>query len=414
MGGTSTDVCRVASRDGAELVYETETAGVRIRAPMLAIHTVAAGGGSICRYDGQRFVVGPQSAGAEPGPLCYGRPDARDLTVTDVNLALGRVVGDHFPFPLDAARVRAALVEVGETAGTSRSPEEIAAGFFEVANAHMAEAIKTISVARGHDVRAHTLVLFGGAAGQHGCAVARRLGMRRALVHPLAGVLSAFGMGAAELGWHGERDAGRIPLDADAVVACEPVLASLSDEGRHALQAEGAEPGTIRVSRRLELRYRGTETGIPVDHGEVAAMREAFENAHRARFGYARPAHGVEVVNVRVSVTGGDRRLSEPKVAEADEPTPLRRQTLWLAPPGFPERVEAVDVPVFERAAIGAGGRVEGPALVLDATGCIVVEPDFGLSLDDRGRAWIERTVEEASTESVSYTHLTLPTIYSV
>ena len=401
MGGTSTDVCRVASRDGAELVYETETAGVRIRAPMLAIHTVAAGGGSICRYDGQRFVVGPQSAGAEPGPLCYGRPDARDLTVTDVNLALGRVVGDHFPFPLDAARVRAALVEVGETAGTSRSPEEIAAGFFEVANAHMAEAIKTISVARGHDVRAHTLVLFGGAAGQHGCAVARRLGMRRALVHPLAGVLSAFGMGAAELGWHGERDAGRIPLDADAVVACEPVLASLSDEGRHALQAEGAEPGTIRVSRRLELRYRGTETGIPVDHGEVAAMREAFENAHRARFGYARPAHGVEVVNVRVSVTGGDRRLSEPKVAEADEPTPLRRQTLWLAPPGFPERVEAVDVPVFERAAIGAGGRVEGPALVLDATGCIVVEPDFGLSLDDRGRAWIERTVEEASTESV-------------
>lgn len=397
MGGTSTDVCRVAEGEGAELVYETETAGVRIRAPMLAIHTVAAGGGSICRFDGQRFVVGPESAGAEPGPLCYGRDDARDLTVTDVNLALGRVVGDHFPFPLDETRVRSALREVAFQAGTDRSAEQVAAGFFEVANLHMAEAIKSISVARGHDVRAHTLVLFGGAAGQHGCAIARRLGMRRALVHPLAGVLSALGMGAAELGWHGERDVGRIRLDDDAVAACEPVLASLCEEGRRALVDEGASAETVRIQRRIELRYRGTETSIAVDCSDADTMRGAFEVAHRARFGYARPAHVVEVVNARVSVTGGDRTLTEPKVKAASEPVPRRRQRLWLSPPGFPEQVEALEVPIFERDAIGANGRVDGPALVLDATGCIVVEPDFALSLDDHGRAWLERFVDEAS-----------------
>lgn len=394
MGGTSTDVCRVASGQGSEIVYETETAGVRIRAPMLAIHTVAAGGGSICRFDGQRFVVGPESAGADPGPLCYGRPDAQELTVTDVNLALGRVVGDHFPLSLDETKVRAALADVAHQAALDRSPEQVAAGFFEVANQHMAEAIKAISVARGHDVRGHTLVLFGGAAGQHGCAIARRLGMRRVLVHPFAGVLSAYGMGAAALGWHGERDMGRVPLDETSAAACLPVLSSLSDEGRRALADEGAPADTVHVRRRVELRYRGTETGIAVDHDEVDAMLEAFERAHHARFGYARPGHVVELVNARVRVTGGERDLIEPRVAIADDPQPSRRGRLWLAPPGAPERVEALDVPIFERATLGAEGLVEGPALVLDATGCIVVEPDFILRLDDRGRAWLERAAD--------------------
>ena len=397
MGGTSTDVCRVSSAEGSELSYETETAGVRIRAPMLVIHTVAAGGGSICRFDGQRFVVGPESAGAEPGPLCYGREEATELTVTDVNLALGRVVGDRFPFPLDVSRVRAALEGVAREAGLERTAVQVAAGFFEVANQHMAEAIKTISVARGHDVRKHTLVLFGGAAGQHGCAIARRLGMRRALVHPLAGVLSAFGMGAAELGWHGERDVGRVALDDASAAACRPVLDALADDGRRALAEQGAAPASVRVQHRLELRYRGTETGIAVDYADARSMREAFEAVHQARFGYQRPRHVVEVVNARVHVTGGERALAEAVVGPEDEPVALRRSTLWLAPPGMPEQVAAHDVPVFERASLGAGGRVEGPALVLDDTGCVVVEPDFSLTLDDRGRAWLERRGDDVS-----------------
>ncbi|HZO13069.1 MAG TPA: hydantoinase/oxoprolinase family protein, partial [Polyangiaceae bacterium] len=238
MGGTSTDVCRLA--DGrAEQTHETETAGVRIRAPMLAVHTVAAGGGSICRFDGQRLLVGPESAGADPGPLCYGRPEARALTLTDVNVALGRVLSDRFPFELEEQRLRAALADIARESGLSA--EQVAAGFFEVANARMAEAIKQISVARGYDVRRHALVLFGGAAGQHGCAVARALGMRTIVVHPYAGVLSAWGMGLADVSWYGSEDAGRVPLSAEELARLSGIAGVLEHRGRDHLRVEGID-----------------------------------------------------------------------------------------------------------------------------------------------------------------------------
>jgi 5-oxoprolinase (ATP-hydrolysing) len=234
MGGTSTDVSCYHGQ--FEHDYETVVAGVRLRAPMMAIHTVAAGGGSLCRYNGFRLTVGPDSAGATPGPLCYGHPDARELAITDINLALGRVVGDRFPFALARERVDDALARLCDQLGAhghAYTPEELAAGFFDIANASMAEAIRQVSVARGRDVRDYALVVFGGAGGQHACALARQLGIRTLIFDRFAGVLSAYGMGLADVTWHGEADAGRIDLDQvnEQASHVAPALARLMAQG---------------------------------------------------------------------------------------------------------------------------------------------------------------------------------------
>jgi 5-oxoprolinase (ATP-hydrolysing) len=369
MGGTSTDVCRIEGGRAA-WIYESETAGVRIRSPMLAVHTVAAGGGSICRFDGERFQVGPESAGARPGPLCYGHPDARELTLTDVNLALGRVVSERFPFPLDAERVDRALVGVGGLSGAAA-----AAGFFEVACERMAGAIEQISVQRGYDARGHTLMLFGGAAGQHGCAIARRLGIRELVAHPLAGVLSAYGMGLAEMGWHGEVDGGRVSIDAATSLA--PALDALEATGRRALD----EVATAR--RSLDLRYQGSDTSIPIELDEVERMRAGFAAAHRRLFGYDRPGHPIVIAAGRVALVGGARALHEPRLAAAQgDAQPASRTRLWHDG-GW------IETPVFERRALLAGHHLVGPAIVADDTGTIVVEPGFTLEVDDGARLWL-------------------------
>ena len=389
MGGTSTDVSRVAA--APEWTYETETAGVRIRAPMLAVHTVAAGGGSICRFDGQRFLVGPESAGADPGPLCYGRSDAEALTVTDVNLALGRVVGDRFPLTLDAAAVSEALAAVAERAGMGGQPERAAAGFFEVACQHMAEAIKQISVAKGYDIRRHTLMLFGGAAGQHGCAVARKLGVRRLLVHPYAGVLSAYGMGLADLGWHGEKDAGRRALTEDVLGHVARLLDDLEQSGRDHLRGEGVSEDRIEVERLIELRYRGTETALPLTvTGPLVAtaLRDRFDEAHERQFGYRRSGHATEVVNVRVHARGRPQAVQWPTPPGGKSPAAGRRQgRLWIDGAFEP-------VPIHDRAQLSAGQRFAGPALVVEDTGTIVVERDFELSVDDVGCIWLDAVAQ--------------------
>ncbi|HMR10736.1 MAG TPA: hydantoinase/oxoprolinase family protein, partial [Polyangiaceae bacterium] len=205
MGGTSTDVSRYAG--DLETDFETEVAGIAIRAPMLRIETVAAGGGSLCWVDAGRLRVGPQSAGATPGPLCYGAPEADALTVTDVNLLLGRLVPDRFPLPLNAARAEGWLTQARPSLQSAGSIYDLAEGFFHVANANMAEAVRRVSALRGHDPRDHSLVVFGGSGGQHACALARRLGIKRVVFHPWAGVLSAYGLGLAELSAHAESDA---------------------------------------------------------------------------------------------------------------------------------------------------------------------------------------------------------------
>ncbi len=400
MGGTSTDVSRF---DGEfERVYETETAGVRIRSPMMAIHTVAAGGGSICRYDGYRFTVGPESAGAEPGPLCYGHPDARELTVTDVNLCLGRILPDRFPFPLDGGRVERALSGLAarlRAQGHVRSDEEIAAGFFEIANANMTEAIRQVSVARGYDVRDYALVVFGGAGGQHACALARRLGVRRILFHPYAGVLSAYGMGLAEVSWDGEADVGRRPLEADLLAEIEPILAELGERGHAVLRAEGFSSARIETRRRLDLRYRGTETALTLalpPEADHAWLENEFEALHTLRFGYARPGHVIEAVVGRVEVVGDHPRPEErplPQSGRAERPSRTTRL--------FTDGAFAEHVPVLRREDLVPGEELLGPALVLEATGTIVVDRGFRLTLDAFGRVLLEDREGRAQTEAV-------------
>jgi len=302
MGGTSTDVSLVVDGE-TDRSFETALAGVRVRAPMLHIHSVASGGGSLCRFDGFRLTVGPESAGADPGPLCYGRDSARELALTDVNFFLGRLRAERFPIPLQRAPVSRAIEALAaalRAAKLPRSPDEIAAGFIEIANANMAQAIREISVGRGVDPRGFALVGFGGAAGQHVCAVARRLGIRSVLLHPLAGLLSAYGIGVAELAWERQRDVGRVALESGgrAPQSCLAALAELEAEARAALAAEGGAPP--RVERFLDLRYRGAETALAVAAPAGGDWLSAFAEAHRARFGYVRPQRAVEVVNARI------------------------------------------------------------------------------------------------------------------
>jgi 5-oxoprolinase (ATP-hydrolysing) len=387
MGGTSTDVSRY---DGDyERVYETTTAGVRVRAPMMAIHTVAAGGGSICRYDGFRFTVGPESAGADPGPVGYGlrdadgNPKADALTVTDLNLALGRLPADRFPFPLELEAVRARLAALAERVtadGTPMTPESVAEGYLAIADANMAQAIREVSVARGVDVRDHPLVVFGGAGGQHACAVARRLGVRTILLHPLAGVLSALGMGLADTAWNGEAPGGFAELTAAlAAGSLTPAFQRLEAEGRRAIRAQGYRGDRVAVTRRLDLRYRGTEAPLTVAEPADGDWLAAFTALHARRFGHTRADCPVEVAQVRVEVTGRTEPPVLPPPEAAPDTAPLRTAPVWF------DGARVPDVPVHAREALGPGARLEGPALVLEDTGTVVVAPGFDARVDENG-----------------------------
>ncbi len=406
MGGTSTDVSLIEG-ERLDRAFESEVGGVRVKAPMIRIHTVAAGGGSLCRFDGIRLTVGPESAGSDPGPLCYdlravdGSPKARELTLTDVNLALGRVVPDRFPFALARAPVDRALAELRRRlsdAGFDRSLDEIAAGFFEIANASMAQAIIEVSVERGADPRDHVLVGFGGAGGQHVCALATRLGIQEILLHPYAGLLSAYGIGIAPLSWDGQRDGLARPLP-EAGPLPESTLrewAELEAEGLAVLSGEvtpgdreGATSGTFMIERSLDLGYAGTDTSLPVvepdgssSGGDASmAFRNAFESEHRARFGYAREGREIEIKTLRLRVSGDEGESIE--IAEAappgsGPPQPMRRENAWFPGPG------RVPAPVYSREALRVGDRVAGPALILESTGTVVVDPGFELEVDSR------------------------------
>ena len=326
MGGTSTDV---AHFDGEfERAFETEVAGVRMRAPMLKIHTVAAGGGSVLSFDGARFRVGPDSAGADPGPACYRR--GGPLAVTDANLMTGKLIPDFFPKvfgprgdePIDEKIVRERFAALALGIGDGRSAEAVADGFLAIAVAKMAEAIKTISVARGYDVTRYALNCFGGAGGQHACDVADALAITTVLIHPLSSLLSAYGMGLADI--TAQRAQGvEEPLDAGALAGIGLIADSLADAAVAEVEGQGVARETIKVRRRAQLRYAGSDTTIEVPLATPAAMRRAFERAHKSRFGFIDRAKAIAIEAVSAEAVGGAARLAE-RIRRAQPGRPVR------------------------------------------------------------------------------------------
>ncbi|NNC73751.1 MAG: 5-oxoprolinase, partial [Sphingomonadaceae bacterium] len=320
MGGTSTDVSHYAGN--YERTNESVVAGVRIRAPMLQIHTVAAGGGSICHFEGGRFRVGPDSAGAVPGPACYRR--GGPLTVTDCNVALGKIDPEHFPHvfgpagdqPINVEVVREKLEtladQIAETTGQRRSIEDIAEGFIRIAVDNMANAIKKISIARGYDVSRYTLQCFGGAGGQHACLVADALGIERVMIHPFAGVLSAYGMGLADRTAMRQATFGK-PLGEDFTGP----MAALADEAEQALLDQGVEGEQITINQHAALRYGGSDSTLEIELADTVEMRTAFEELHKSRFGYASPDTEVIVETLIAEAVG----KSSPRAAGGGGPS---------------------------------------------------------------------------------------------
>jgi 5-oxoprolinase (ATP-hydrolysing) len=406
MGGTSTDVSHYAG--DFERTYDAVVAGVRMRAPMMHIHTVAAGGGSICAFDGARFRVGPQSAGAVPGPACYRR--GGPLTVTDCNVMLGKIQPSAFPHvfgpnsdqPLDADVVKqkfqALADEVAAALGRRQRPEEIAEGFLTIAVDNMANAIKQISVQRGYDATQYVLACFGGAAGQHACLVADALGVTKVMVHPLAGVLSAYGMGLADL-----RVMREATVEAVLNVAGEAALTAQAErlelEARGALSVQGVPVASVEAYRRASLKYQGTDTALSVAFGSAATMRQAFEAAHLQRFGFVAPERAavVEAIAVEV-VAGASETASAAPLATADAraapPTPIAQATAWMGGAARP-------TPLFARATLGVGVQIVGPAIVADASATTVVEPGWTATVDALGDLILERTEPRSSASAV-------------
>ena len=399
MGGTSTDVALYAG--SFERSFETEVAGVRLRAPMMAINTVAAGGGSVLHFDGARFRVGPDSAGADPGPACYrnGGP----LTVTDANVCVGKIQPAHFPAifgpagdaPLDAATVaekfRALAAEIGRATGTRPDPRDVAEGFLRIAVANMANAIKQVSVQKGHDATGFALQCFGGAGGQHACLVADELGMTSVFIHPYAGVLSAYGMGLADQTVMREQ-AVELHLTAQAMHDLHALADRLATEAVGALRAQGADLSRLAVVRLLHVRYAGTEAALPVALGPVEAVTAAFTAAHRARFGFATPGRELVVEAVAVEATSAGETVTEAMIPARDggAPAPVDRVEIWSG-----GRAHAA--PVFERTALLAGDVIAGPALIREANATTVVEPGWRAEVTPRDHMLLRRTAPRAA-----------------
>ena len=403
MGGTSTDVSHYAGE--FERQYETEVAGVRMRAPMLSIHTVAAGGGSILAFDGRRYRVGPDSAGADPGPACYRR--GGPLTVTDANVMLGRVQPGSFPRvfgpggdqPLDAGlvatRFDALARRIEQATGDQRDAAEVAAGFLDIAVANMANAIKKISVQRGYDITRYVLATFGGAGGQHACAVADALGMTEVLIHPLAGVLSAYGMGLASVTAMREI-AVEAELSDGLLARLDQLAGELEAAARDELAGEdgggpgGGGPGgggpaePVHSIRRAHLRYQGTDTSLPVPVGGLSSMMEAFEAAYRQRFSFLTRDKPVIVEAVSVEVTQGHNDPLAPITGETREPPPAAQVRMFTGG-------DWAEVELLPRRALRPGRVVHGPALITEDFATTVLEPGWQAAVTARGDLLLTR-----------------------
>ena len=411
MGGTSTDVSHF---DGEyERAFETEVAGVRMRAPMMLIHTVAAGGGSILHFDGARFRVGPDSAGANPGPKCYRR--GGPLAVTDANVMVGKLIPDFFPrifgaqqnLPLDADAVRAAFAQLAREIGDGRSAEDVADGFIRIAVENMANAIKKISLQRGYDVTRYALNCFGGAGGQHACLVADALGMTKVLIHPFSSLLSAYGMGLADI--RATRQQAVEETFGDAVLASIATVAGrLGEDARSEVIGQGVAPEAVTVHARAHIRYAGTDMALvvpaySVTPGEprssgspppaasvmtLAKMKSAFETAHKSRFGFIDESKEMVVEAVSVEAIGGGAKFTEPVLPTTGESlaSPTRRTKFY-------SRGQWHEATVYTRAQLSPGQAVDGPAIVVEPHQTIVVEDGWRASITAKNHLVLERAV---------------------
>jgi 5-oxoprolinase (ATP-hydrolysing) len=402
MGGTSTDVTHYAGE--YERAFVTEVAGVRLRAPMMRIHTVAAGGGSICSFDGARFRVGPESAGANPGPACYRR--GGPLTVTDCNVMVGKIDPALFPavfgpsgkLPLDGAIVRAKLAglarEIAAGTGHVRTPEQVAEGFLQIAVDNMAHAIKHISVERGYDVTEYTLCCFGGAGGQHACAVADALGMKRVFIHPFAGVLSAYGMGLAEVRTLRQEAVESMLSDA-ALRAVGPLLARLAETARAELVAQGIAAEKVELRRTLHLKYDGTDTTLELPlppegkDASIAALVAEFERRYREQYGFLMPGKPLVIEAAGVEAIGATAKAADAAPVFAPRPSglaPVKRNRVF-------NHGTWHEAPVYVRSDLRPGDRIAGPAVIAEQNATTVIEPGWAAALTARDDLVLERIV---------------------
>jgi 5-oxoprolinase (ATP-hydrolysing) len=392
MGGTSTDVSHYAG--DYERGLETEIAGVRLRVPMLRVNTVAAGGGSICYFDGARLRVGPRSAGASPGPACYRR--GGPLTITDANLLLGKIQPRFFPEvfgpngdePLDAdivtTKFAALALEIGHATGRTFTARDIAEGFVKIAVENMANAIKQISIQRGYDVTGYTLCCFGGAGGQHACQVADALGMKRVLIHPLAGVLSAYGIGHADLRAFREQTI-EANLSAALLPALDAALGRLARDATDEIVSQGVAVGDVATHRTLHIKYEGTDSSLAVPYGQIAMIRADFENAHRLRYGFVADGKPLVVETVAVEAIGAGERVDETEAGRPEmRSTPLTTVKIFT---GGQEHA----TPLFDRETLSTDRAIPGPAILREAVATTVIEPGWQGRLDARRNLVLER-----------------------
>ncbi|MBU0889412.1 MAG: hydantoinase B/oxoprolinase family protein [Gammaproteobacteria bacterium] len=405
MGGTSTDVSHYAGEFERE--FETQVAGVRMRAPMMSIHTVAAGGGSILGFDGARFRVGPESAGANPGPASYRR--GGPLAVTDANVMVGKIQPAHFPKVFGHAANEAldgdAVTQKFDSLATQtgRKAEDVAHGFIQIAVQQMANAIKKISVARGYDVTRYTLQCFGGAGGQHACLVADALGMTRVFVHPLAGVLSAYGMGLADQNVIREQ-AVETRLAPDALAGIEATLDQLASTARTELERQQSGNGTAVVHRRVHVRYEGSDSALIVPFGSVAEITAAFEKAYRQRFAFLVQDKGLVVEAVSVeAVVPGDAPV-EPRHALQPAREVPRRSTVRMYTGGVDGVAAWHDAALVVREDLRPGDVIPGPAIIAEKNATTIVEPGWEAELTELDHLLLNRRVARAVQHAVGTT----------
>ncbi|MCZ8094093.1 MAG: hydantoinase B/oxoprolinase family protein [Acidovorax sp.] len=405
MGGTSTDVSHYAGEFERE--FETQVAGVRMRAPMMSIHTVAAGGGSILGFDGARFRVGPESAGANPGPASYRR--GGPLAVTDANVMVGKIQPAHFPKVFghaanEALDGDAVALKFGDLSmQTGRKAEDVAHGFIQIAAQQMANAIKKISVARGYDVTRYTLQCFGGAGGQHACLVADALGMTRVFVHPLAGVLSAYGMGLADQNVIREQ-AVETKLVPDVLPGIEATLEQLATTARTELERQQSGNGTAVVHRRVHVRYEGSDSALIVPFGSMAEITTAFENAYRQRFAFLMQGKGLVVEAVSVeAVVPGDAPV-EPRHALHPAREVPRRSTVRVYTGGVDGIAAWHDAALVVREDLRPGDVIPGPAIIAEKNATTIVEPGWEAQLTELDHLLLNRRVARAVQHAVGTT----------